>query len=131
MKEMHLTPDLWIVSAKQIFLPKVKDWKNELSFWKQEAESLRRLITFGSLYCSQEEKKQLEMLEQELTAFGSEQIPLAESAIESLTPILEGKSLGCKFRKVEEKIEQLRTTYYALKMKLLPFFPKFVSARIW
>lgn len=131
MREMHLTPNLWIVSAKQIFLPKVKDWKNELIFWKQEVESLRRLITFGSLRCSVEERKELEMLEQELAAFGSEQIALAENAIESLIPILEGKSLGCRFRKVEERIEQLRITYQALKMKLLPFFPKFVSARIW
>jgi hypothetical protein len=131
MKEMHLTPDLWVVSAKAIFLPKIAIWNEEIHFWKVESTQLKRLIILGAIRSKQEDKNQLMLLEKQLTEFLQVQLPPLEQEIQPLERILEGKALGCKFRKVEARIEQLRKTYYDLKMQLLPFLAKFISVQIW
>jgi len=131
MREMHLTPNLWVVSAKKIFLPKIAIWKEEIQYWKLEMAQLQRLTVFGAIRCTKREKELLLTIEQELTTFIQEQIPLLERAIHPLERILEGKALGCKFRQVEEQIERMRKTYYDLKMQLLPFLAKFISVQIW
>lgn len=128
---MHLTPNLWVVSAKTVFLPKLTAWKDEIQFWKAEIIHLQRLILFGNTRIKPQEKETLAAIAQQLTCFVQEQIQLLEQAIPPLERVLEGKALGCKFRRVEEQIEHLRTTYYSLKMQLLPFLAKFVSAQIW
>lgn len=128
---MHLTPNLWVVSAKKVFLPKLAAWKDEIQFWKQEMTQLQRLILFGNTRIKPQEKETLAAIAKQLTCFVQEQIPLLEQAIPPLERVLEGKALGCKFRQVEEQIERLRKTYYDLKLQLLPFLAKFVSAQIW
>ncbi len=131
MKEMHLTPDLWVVSAKAIFLPKIKVWEEEIHFWKQEAMQLKRLTILGAIRGKQEDKDMLHCLERQLMDFVEIQIPPLEQTMQPLERILEGKALGCQFRKVEARIEQLRKTYYGIKMQLLPFLTKFISPSIW
>ncbi|GEM_PF-2107468 len=131
MKEMHLTPNLWVVSAKKVFLPKLAVWKDEIQFWKQEMIHLQRLILFGNTRIKPQDKETLAAIDYQLTYFMQAQIPLLEQAIPPLERVLEGKALGCKFRQVEEQMEGLRKTYYSLKMQLLPFLAKFVSAQIW
>lgn len=128
---MHLTPDLWVVSAKAIFLPKIKVWEEEIHFWKQEAMQLKRLTVLGAIHGKQTDKELLIAIETQLIDFLQVQIPPIEQAMQPLERILEGKALGCQFRSIEERIEQLRKTYYDIKMQLLPFITKFVSASIW
>lgn len=131
MKEMHLTPNLWIVSAKSVFLPKIKIWEEEIQFWKEEATQLARLSVLGAVQGKQEDKALIMKIEAQLIDFVKVQIPPVERAIPPLRRVLEGKALGCQFRSIEEKIEHLRKTYYDLKMQLLPFLTKFVSTGIW
>lgn len=131
MKELHSTPQLWLNPGNGTFLSKINNWKNELEFWKQEAESLGRILMFGALHCSVTEKEYVQIIGQSLSDFCKEQIPSMESAMDALSQSLQAKAPGYKFRKLEEKMEQLRTTYYTLKMKLLPFFPKFMAIKIW
>lgn len=128
---MHLTPDLWVVSAKAIFLPKIEVWKEEIHFWKQEAMQLKHLTVLGALSGKQEEKDLLMLLEKQLVDFVQVQLPPLEKELLPLERILEGKALGCKFRKTETHIEQLRKTYYTIKLQILPFLSKFGSAHIW
>lgn len=128
---MHLTPNLWVVSAKKVFLPKLTVWKEEIQFWKAEIIHLQRLILFGNNRIKPQEKETLTAIDQQLTTFVQVQIPLLEQALPPLERVLKGKALGCRFRRVEEQIETLRKTYYSLKMQLLPFLAKFVSASIW
>lgn len=131
MREMHLTPDLWVVSARQIFLPKIAAWKEEIHCWKQEATQLQRIVIFGAIRNEKLNKELLASIEQQLTQFTSEQIPKIEQQLRELERVLERKALGSQFRKVEAQIEQMRKIYYELKMQLLPFLAKFISAPIW
>ncbi|MFN7117586.1 MAG: hypothetical protein ACK4TA_12360 [Saprospiraceae bacterium] len=131
MKEMHLTTDLWVVSAKAVFLPKINTWTEEIHFWKQEMPHLQRLVILSALQVQQPEKATLTAIETELQLFIAEKIPGLEQTLQPLRLILERKSLGCQYRKVEQQIEQMRKTYYELKLQILPFLAKFVSTSIW
>ncbi len=131
MKEVHLTPNLWVVSAKKVFLPKLRIWREEISYWKMEATQFKKLIGLGLAYGKEEDRRLLGVLEEQLNNFLSVEIPPVEQSLHPLERVLIGKGLGCQFRDVETRIEELRTTYYHLKIQLLPFLTKFVSTSIW
>ncbi|HMO38773.1 MAG TPA: hypothetical protein PKC76_07785 [Saprospiraceae bacterium] len=112
-------------------MPRLRHWRNEILYWKQEARQFSKLMRLGIAYGKGEDRDLLLSLEKELSNFLSEQIPPLEKEITPLEHARECEMMGGQVHEVETRIEELRASYCHLKMQLLPFLTKFVSTSIW
>lgn len=131
MRELQMDQHAMVLQATDIFQPKIKAWKKEIQYWKQEVASLRSMLAIGAFNCSSQEKKHLKGIDASLLTFEMELLPVTESEIESLDFMLQGKPMRLGFKHFEEKMESLRATYQETKTKLFPYFAKFVTLNIW
>ncbi len=110
---------------------KITGWKEETRAWETEGKVFLRLIQVFKMNCKPREKEVLEDSGSRLIQFQQHTLQEIRESIQTLELALAGKFTSGLFRKTESRIEAGRRTYLELKSRVLPFFPKLFTVRIW